>query len=168
MAAVLAAGAVSGCASPEPKRSFSTPTALCDMPIEPSLLDPVLPRSGERISMRTAGAIGWDRCLVSVDGREVLSASFEWFEKGTEPAKVARSQRNLALDEHVSDDRRYAWRDRGAVSHVTCPNPKVSSRKGTYELFASVYVVDAAKEEAMKKLVLGFAEAVSKSEECSG
>ncbi|MEU7283251.1 hypothetical protein AB0A69_31425 [Streptomyces sp. NPDC045431] len=168
MAAVLAIGAVAGFSSHEPKRNFATPTALCDTPIEGKLLDPVLPRSGETISMRAAGVIGWDRCLVSVDDEEVMSASFEWFEKGTKPVKVAKSQRNLVLVERVSDDGRYAWGDRGAVSHVTCPNPKVSSRKGTYELLASVYVVDAAKEEAMKKLVLGFAGAVSKSEECSG
>jgi hypothetical protein len=118
--------------------------------------------------MRAVGVIGWDRCLVSVDGEEVMSASFEWFEKGTIPVKVAKSQRNLVLNDHLSDDGRYAWGDRGAVSQVACAHPKVKSRQGKYELFASVYVTDPVKEEAMKQLILGFAEALSKSEECSG
>ncbi|MEU6061639.1 hypothetical protein [Streptomyces sp. NPDC047097] len=174
MAVLLAFGTLAGCSSPEPPpKEYATPTSLCGVPIDPALLDPLLPASGKTVVVREPHPElqGGSHCTVVVDGSTGLSATTTWRELGTSVRDIARGQPYESLDEHISADRRYSWGDKGAVSKVDCPEPAETRRKGTQQLFAHMLAGDRegpAAEAAMKKLILAYADAVSKSAECRG
>ncbi|MCT4354060.1 hypothetical protein M5362_13060 [Streptomyces sp. Je 1-79] len=166
--AVVLTGA--GCGAGEETRGFEVPKALCGTPIDAKLLEPVLPKSGQKISEELSDKIqGIRRCRVSVDGELVLSASTEWWGKGTTTVKVASSQMGVRLDEHVSEDRSYTYADMGGTGHVTCPDPKNANMRENGELFTTVFITKEGipDESAMKDLVLAYTKAIGASEECT-
>lgn len=171
-AAVAAAIGVSlpACTSSDPERSWQVPEALCGKAVPPRLLEPVLPDHGTKISLTPkSGGVGIERCLVSVDGEVALSASTEWWGKGTSVLKVASSQAGVKLDEHVTEDQQFTFADKGAVGKVDCPRPGVGSRKQNGELFATIFITDEGTpdEAAMKELIAAYAKAVTTSDECT-
>lgn len=162
---------VSACTTGGESRGFDVPKALCGTPVSPELLDPVLPKTGEKVTEQLSDDIeGIRRCRLSVDGKVALSASTEWWGEGTRVTKVASSQAGVLLDEHVSKDGHYTYAEKGGVARVTCPDPAVPSRREDGELFATVFITDEGtpNESAMKDLVVAFADAAGKSEGCTG
>ncbi|MCK8680408.1 hypothetical protein [Streptomyces lichenis] len=171
--ALLALGTLAGCSTPEPPpKEYATPTSLCGVPIDPALLDPLLPASGRKAVVKDSfpELKGGSDCTVVVDDSTDLSAITTWRELGTSVREIAAGQPYVRLDERISADLRYSWGDKGAVSKVDCPEPAETRRKGTQQLFVYVFVGNEgrANEAAMKKLILAYADAVSKSAECRG
>lgn len=170
MAAATVLG-VSACATSEVERGYKIPEALCDTPVSPGLLERVLPAAGETISMTPKNDVsGIKRCRVTVDGKLALSASTEWWGKETTLLKVASTMRGVKLDDQVTEDRRFAYAERGAVGRVECPNPTVASRKTEGALYATIWITDegAPNEAAMKDLITAYTAAVTASAECIG
>ncbi|MFD8642757.1 hypothetical protein ACFV14_20950 [Streptomyces zaomyceticus] len=67
----VAALTLAGCT--EAKGEYATPSELCGVPVDPSVLEPVL-LPGERLTTSSAGANARTRrCDVSVDGERVLA-----------------------------------------------------------------------------------------------
>ncbi|MEW5624982.1 hypothetical protein AB1388_00145 [Streptomyces hydrogenans] len=159
----------SGCSEPEEeKRAFEVPTSLCGTPVPAELLSSLLPAGGEKIEEEEKNGNGYFSCKVSVDGTDVLHASWSWWGEGTGATKVAGSMQGVDLDEHVSEDRTYTYADKGGVSRVTCPEPSVPTRKTEMELFAQIFVSGDGQpdEAAMEKLIQAYAKALSASPEC--
>jgi hypothetical protein len=164
--AMIFLAAMSGCSTTGPDREFETPRALCGTPVAPEHLETVLPSDGKEISTRSSDLVGYDRCVVTVDGVAVLSATREWLRTDTTVTSVADSVRGVRIN-HVSEDRRYAWGERGAVSHVSCPKPK--EKLQDMQLWAKIFTANGGRpdEEGMRTLVLDYARAVSESDECT-
>ncbi|MFJ6405009.1 hypothetical protein ACIQK9_05720 [Streptomyces hydrogenans] len=157
----------SGCSQPkEEKRAFQVPAALCGTPVSAELLSPALPAGGERIEEERKDGNGYFTCKVSVDGKTALTASWEWMEAGKTARSVAYDNPYRDLADVESEDKRYVYSDTGGVSRVTC-EPVVAHRKGQAELFATIALSEhEAPAPEMKKLLLGYAEALSDSSEC--
>ncbi|MEU3609404.1 hypothetical protein AB0E83_28745 [Streptomyces sp. NPDC035033] len=157
----------SGCSQPkEEKRAFEVPDSLCGTPVPAELLSPVLPASGTKIEEERKPGKGYFSCRVVVDGTTVLTADWNWTEKGRTPRSVAYDNPYLDIAEHEGGGGKYVYSSTGGVSRVTC-DPVVAHRKGKYELFARVFVSDGEKSApAMEKLITTYAEALSASSEC--
>ncbi|MFJ3616469.1 hypothetical protein [Streptomyces hydrogenans] len=160
----------SGCSQPteETKRAFQVPDSLCGTPVPAELLSPLLPAGGEKIEEEKKVGNGYFSCKVSVDGTDVLHASWSWWGEGTGATKVAGSMQGVDLDEHVSEDGTYTYADKGGVGHVTCSEPRVPTFKGEMELFTQIFLTNGGRpdEAAMEKLIQAYTKGVSASPEC--
>ncbi|MGA5424188.1 hypothetical protein [Streptomyces lavendulocolor] len=163
---MIVLAAVSGCNTTEQEREFEIPKALCGMAIDPGHLEVVLPSDGKTLSTRSSDLVGYDRCVVTVDGVAVLSATREWLRANTTVTSVASSVRGVKID-HVSEDRRYAWGAQGAVSQVSCPKPK--EKHQDMQLWVKIFTANGGRpdEDRMRALVLDYTRAVSESDECT-
>ncbi|MQS34208.1 hypothetical protein [Streptomyces katsurahamanus] len=170
-AAALLVLAASGCASsdPKPTKAYKTPDSLCGTAIEPSLLEPALP-PGKKISTKVTNLIGYDRCLVRVDDESALSVLISWRGGDTTTLNVASTERGggMIIDTQLTEDRRYAWSEKGGVGQVHCPEPSVSHRKVDSRLFVTIVSLSDEKttEPEMKKLITAYTDSVSNSDEC--
>ncbi|MBN3929649.1 hypothetical protein IQ279_08350 [Streptomyces verrucosisporus] len=147
------------------ERNYEIPSALCGTAVSPDLTTPLLP-PGDTFSTTVSDRVeGVRRCLVSVDGEQVLALSTEWWKKGTSLRKAALVIPNVDPDDKETRDGRYLYSDTGAVGKVACSDP----RKADGDLFVAVRVNGPGKpdEAAMKKLISAYAEAVGKSGECT-
>ncbi|CAL9370298.1 hypothetical protein [Streptomyces radiopugnans] len=161
--ALLLCLGTTACSSQE--RNYEIPSALCGTAVSPDLTTPLLP-PGDRISSTLSDRVeGVKRCLVDVDGQQVLALSTEWWKKGTSLGKAALVIPNVDPDDKETEDGRYLYSDTGAIGKVTCPNP----RKDDGDLFVAARVNEPGRpdEAAMKKLIAAYAEAVGKSGECT-
>ncbi|MGY3339109.1 hypothetical protein ACVW0K_005208 [Streptomyces filamentosus] len=162
---------VSGCSGTkeEEKRAFQVPDSLCGTPVSAALLSPLLPAGGDKLEVkrRHPGMKGALSCDVVVDGTTDLGVNWEWRETGTKPGRIARENPYVKHDTYESEDGRYVYADRGGVIRVVC-EPVVEHRKGEAELFARVMVSNEGRSDAqaVKNLLVGYAEALSASAEC--
>ncbi|GAA2405828.1 hypothetical protein GCM10010420_37170 [Streptomyces glaucosporus] len=147
------------------ERNYTIPEALCGTAISPDLLEPLLP-PGDKLSTTLSDRVeGMKRCLVNVDGKQVLAVGTEWWEKGTSLRVAALTIANVDSDDKETEDGRYLYSENGAIGKVTCPKP----RKPDDDLLvtARVHEPGTPDEAAMKKLIAAYAEAVGKSDECT-
>ncbi|MER8042151.1 hypothetical protein [Streptomyces sp. NPDC094032] len=73
VAALTAAGCTEVTGQATGPKGYETPTALCDVAIDPVLLKPLLIPGEEVAVARANAASGGTGCAVSVDGRQVLA-----------------------------------------------------------------------------------------------
>ncbi|MGK5501186.1 hypothetical protein [Streptomyces sp. URMC 125] len=147
------------------ERNYEIPSALCGTAVSPDLLEPLLP-PGDKISTTLSDRTeGMKRCLVSVDGKQVLAVGTEWWKEGASLRRAALVIANVDSDDKETEDGRYLYSDSGAIGKVTCPKP----RKTDGDLLATARVNEpgTSDEAAMKKLIAAYAEAVGKSDECT-
>ncbi|WP_157839929.1 hypothetical protein [Streptomyces megasporus] len=164
---------VSACSTP-PEKEYATPDALCGTSVPADRLEPFLP-AGKEVSTRpgAGGVDGIERCRLHVDGREVLSVTTEWWEKGTGVREAAASMAGLSGrdaiglngDEKVTEEPPHLYSRTGAITEVVCVKP----RKPDQELFASVRISGGRTPGAteVKEFIAAYAEAVGKSDECA-
>lgn len=147
------------------ERSYEIPSALCGTAVSPDLLEPLLP-PGDKISITLSDRVeGIKRCLVNVDGKQVLAVGTEWWKKGTSLRKAALVIANVDSGDKETEDGRYLYSDTGAIGKVTCPKPRKTD--GELLVTARVNEPGTPDEAAMKKLIAAYAEAVGKSDECA-
>ncbi|MFI1869267.1 hypothetical protein [Streptomyces jumonjinensis] len=169
--AALLTLAASGCTTsdPKPTKVYKTPDSLCGTAIEPSLLEPALP-PGKKISTKAKNLVGYYSCLVRVDDEYALSVLISWHDGDKTALNVASTERGggTVIDTQLTEDRRYAWSEKGGVGQVHCPEPSVSHRKTDSKLFATIVIYGDEKttEPEMKKLITAYTESVSNSDEC--
>ncbi|HZG06685.1 MAG TPA: hypothetical protein VE546_24495 [Streptomyces sp.] len=147
------------------ERNYEIPSTMCGTAVSPDLLEPLLP-PGDKISTTLSDrAEGMKRCLVNVDGEQVLAFNIEWREKGSSLFNFASVFPGVDPSDKESEDGRYLYSDTGAVGKVTCPKP----RKTSGDLFVATRVANSGKpdEAAMRKLIAAYAEAVGTSDECT-
>lgn len=146
-----------------PAREYAVPTDLCGVKIVAAVLEPVLP-PGKEASLHPTAAGGNKRCRLHVDGKAVLSASIEPWEKDTSAQDVARGALAVGPLDTPSKDHRYIYSKTGAVGRVNCPIPQNSNRS----VWATVRVThNDATNTDMKSLITAYTDAVAASGECS-
>ncbi|MFJ1597193.1 hypothetical protein [Streptomyces sp. NPDC088261] len=152
---------VAGCSSPA--KEYATPSSLCDVAVPSDLLDPFLPAGKKLSSVPKNDVQGVTRCRLVVDGKTVVSASTEWYEKTLR--EVAGAPYNeVEVDSSTTPDKRYIYAAKGGIGLVDCQDPKRPDQR----LVASVRVTRGTEDETrMKKLITAFTEGVAGPAECA-
>ncbi|MFJ9530905.1 hypothetical protein [Streptomyces cyaneofuscatus] len=153
----------SSCTATE--KSYTVPEALCETPISPELLTPLIAPGKELSTVSNNKTQSIRRCRIYVDGKEALSASSEWLNKDKQLRDVAaRSYNYVEPNDTVSDDGMYIYSDTGAIGRVICTRPPTASER----VFASIRVSDAGRPDAaaLSKLIRAYSEALKDSQHC--
>ncbi|MFJ3929382.1 MULTISPECIES: hypothetical protein [unclassified Streptomyces] len=154
---------------PEEKRSFAVPSNLCGTGVPASVLDPVLPRSGETLTMRDRSkGVGNTYCRVIVDDHLALSVFSEWKDDPS-VRRVALSNPYVDLATYESDDGTYMWSELGGAQRIPCP-VAAEDHPDRNQLFVRVMIYNENVKDAdtAKDLLLAYGTAVAASPECTG
>lgn len=159
----LALGVVTGCSSTEPVREYSVPTSLCGRSVPVDELSAFLP-AGSKIAMEDTEPVARTyRCVVSVDGKRVLVASREWWEKKDDVAAVAFAHARVKSGTQTGDGR-LLYSDHGAVGMTRCVDKEFPSEV----LFTVIenYTDEGGDAQGMLRLITSYTKSVEQSGEC--
>ncbi|MEU6812573.1 hypothetical protein ABZ920_27070 [Streptomyces sp. NPDC046831] len=162
---VVAAAAVAGCSSDDPKREFAAPESLCEVSVPADALSSLLPSSGKRVSVasESMSADGEGLCEVTVDDDTVLILSRERIDVGQSAESILRNRLSLH-DPKSAEDGSVAYADRGAVSLIECRGTGVEEE----DISTLIKVLEPARkdESAMKDLIVGYTDALRAQKPC--
>lgn len=163
-AAVVLGTALSGC-SQEEKREYALPESLCGAPVQPELLDSLLP-PGKKVSARTQTPNGGTRrCSVTVDDKVALVAGQIWWDKDEGVSDVAAAHAKVSPGT-VTGSGKYLYSGTGAVGRTE--GCETSEHPGQ-ALFATLqlYASGRSDKAAMKSLIADYTTSVEKSGACA-
>ncbi|MGW0086348.1 hypothetical protein [Streptomyces sp. NPDC003393] len=165
IALVIAAAALAGCSSEEPKREFAVPHSLCGASVPVDALSKLLPASGKRITVpdNAFSEDGEGLCQVAVDDDVVLMVSRERIDVGDSADNILRS-RVAVQNRKSADGGSVSYADRGAVSLIKCRGAGVQ----TEDVSVLIKVLKPARpdETAMKNLITGYTADYKKQQPC--
>ncbi|WP_405795401.1 hypothetical protein [Streptomyces sp. NBC_01506] len=164
VALVLSIG-LSGCGGGE-KKDYAVPASLCGVPVEPELLEPLLP-SGEEISVQESGyenEVQRRLCTVTVDGDVSLTVNGEWREAGFTALEAG--------EDHVAGGGEFQTSANGSIASwgtiVATTFPCDNATWQAYSAVAEERVRTGSKAsvEALKKFIAPYGEALAKTLPC--
>lgn len=159
--------AVSACSvgGGEEGKKYTVPETLCGVPVNPELLDAVLP-GGNSLSVKASAPNGGTkRCDVTVDGDISVRQIQAWWNNGESASTVAAGYDGMDGGRPTADGR-FVYSGAGAVgkTETSCTSPDHPDQS----LFAviQVFTPDHAAAGKMKKLITDYTHALEKSGEC--
>ncbi|MHC5903458.1 hypothetical protein ACVNF4_06020 [Streptomyces sp. S6] len=168
MAAVLAGTLMmSACSNGkgEREKSYTIPGVLCEIKVDPKLIDPFLPGGGSLTVKSSNPNGGTKRCDVAVDGKTVVRETMAWWGDRESATTVAVAYANTEGGE-VTDDGRYLYSGVGAVGKTSaaCKSEEHPDQDlyGVVQVFAD----GRSDSEAMKKLIESYVQGLETSAEC--
>lgn len=164
LALVLPIG-LAGCGGEE-KKEYAVPTSLCGVPVDPQLLDPLLP-PGKKISQREghyAKGVPRQGCSVKIDGDVWLHLYGEWREAGFTALDAAADHVVGGGGFRTTTNGEIASWYRGAATAFPCRNGEWKAYSTVAE---SVERDDRdANEEALQKFIGSYSKALAKELPC--
>ena len=164
--ALTGALTISACASgKQEEKTYTVPSALCGIPLDPELLDTFLP-GGDSVTVKPASPNGGTkRCDVIVDGDVSVRQTQTWWSDRESVSTVAAGYDKMDNGQ-VTDDDRYLYSGTGAVEKALASCK--SSQHPDQNLYAIVQVLapDRSDSDAMKKLITAYTKALEDSSEC--
>ncbi|MFD7286191.1 hypothetical protein [Streptomyces sp. NPDC059863] len=166
LAVVLSIG-LSGCGDGE-KKDYAIPTSLCGVPVDPQLLDPLLP-PGKKIFVEEghyAKGVPREGCSILIDGDVWLSLYGEWRKAGFTALDAAKDQVVGGGGFNTTPNGDIASWYRGAATAFPCRNKEW----GAYSTVAEAVERDGRKanEEALKKFIAPYSKALAEHLPCEG
>lgn len=160
---VLAVSLLGGCSTKT--IDYTVPDSLCGTRLPRELLRPLLP-PGDRLKSHLDDSSldgGEQHCQLSVDKKEALVVSTEWYGERWSAAQVADLQPELDAGT-VSGNNDFQYGEKGAVKRVTCRHP----RQDGWGLFVIAQITGRQEPgvKAIRKLTATYAKAVEKSKQC--
>ncbi|MFD6416638.1 hypothetical protein [Streptomyces sp. NPDC060194] len=162
--AVLALSGLVGCSPGEEIRSYKAPDDLCNIEVEPTLLEPFLPPGR---SLDVESGTRWaetGNCTLSADGHRFLTVGWEWGVQADSLYDVAARQDGLGPYE-PEHKQRYLHAGNGAIGQVNC---HVTTSPESPALTTVIRLDDLVKPDApaMLRLITAYTEAVRESGLC--
>ncbi|GAA3842120.1 hypothetical protein [Streptomyces chiangmaiensis] len=163
---LVAAMAIAGCSSDEPKREFTVPKALCGVSVPSDALSRLLPSSGKHLAVTEDGNLsdGSSLCNVSVDDKDmVLVISRERIEAGDSARSILLSRLSVS-EQKSAENGAVVYADWAAASLIKCRGADVE----TEDISTLVKVLKPGRrdESAMKDLISGYTGALEKEQPC--
>ncbi|MEU9439476.1 hypothetical protein AB0D42_00820 [Streptomyces sp. NPDC048304] len=147
------------------KREYAVPNALCGKVVDAKALATVLPAGKKITSQETRDKFpNVTQCTLRVDGKDVIAARYDWWDKETSPSVVSREFWNVKNGELTKDDR-YFISETGGVGRVSgCRTTVLPNRT----LYAGMELRGSAHKnsQAMKRLIVSYTEALEQSDDC--
>ncbi|MFF5564236.1 hypothetical protein ACFY7Z_04315 [Streptomyces sp. NPDC012623] len=166
MALTLALGAtLSGCGGEE--REYAVPKTLCDVPVDSSLLAPLLP-PGKKVRVNIghySSGVPQENCEVLIDGEVWLTIYGRWEKAGVTALEATYRNRGRGL-EHSSDNGKFVSWDRGAATVVACPSAKWKTEDFSIVASAVHRTEFEANEKAIKEFLVSYSEAFAAKPSC--
>lgn len=165
LSAIVAAVAVVGCSSEEPKRDFKVPEALCGVSVPTDALSKLLPSSGKSLSVEKveSSSAGDGLCNVDVDDARVLVLDRERIDAGDSARNVLRSR--LSIQQQKSaEGGTVAYAD-WAASMLQCRGSDVE--KEDISILIKTVKPGRRDESAMKELISSYTAALKKQQPCT-
>ena len=151
------------------EREYATPRSLCGVAVPAEPLESLLP-PGKEIDQLTKNPTDTvQRCVVSVDGDEILRINQEWWEKGVTAEQFAADLSYVEPGDDVvsGKDGTYAAWEKGAVTRVECRDP--GNDDTALFLVAHSFGPGTSSDAAtMRKFIAAYAEGYTRSKECEG
>jgi hypothetical protein len=155
---------LAGC-SDGAKREYAVPNSLCGKAVDVKALTMVLPAGKKITSQETRDKFPSDaQCTLRVDGKDVIAARYDWWDKETSPSVVSREFWNVKGGELTEDDR-FFISETGGVGRVSgCHTAALPNRT----LYAGMELRGSAHKnsQAMKRLIVSYTGAVGQSDDC--
>lgn len=163
---VLASGlsACSGDSDDTAEKTYTVPTSLCGITVDPTLVKAALPGGDSISSAPSKPNGGTARCDVSVDGTAALRLTQTWWGKRETGATVAEAYAGTDGGT-TSDDYRFVYAGKAGVGKTaSC----TSTAHPEMDLFAVIQVLDSGIDDqaAIKSLITDYTKEVERSAAC--
>jgi hypothetical protein len=158
--------ALAACANGgEQEKNYTVPGTLCDVSLDPDLLDPFLP-GGNSITVKSSSPSGGTKqCDVIVDGKVTVRGIQTWWSDEESASTVAVAYDKTEGGQKSADDR-YLYSGTGGVGQTAASCNSAEHPDQNLYGVVQVFTPDRGDADAMKKLVTSYTRALERSSAC--